>query len=82
MEEHKERTNVQSQDNSQSEREEKTFIQIQTLSLGTKPLTICMKQIVQREWKESWKSTKPRRGLHKKKKQKHISSHTLFFLHY
>jgi hypothetical protein len=53
MEEHKERTNVQSQDNSQSEREEKTFIQIQTLSLGTKPLTICMKQIVQREWKES-----------------------------
>jgi len=36
-----------------SEREEKAFIQIQTLSLGPKPLTICMKQIVQRKWKES-----------------------------
>lgn len=43
-----------------------TFIQIQTLSLGPKPLTICMKQIVQREQKESWKSTKPRIGLLKK----------------
>ncbi len=52
-----------------SEREEKPFIQIQTLSLGPKPLTICMKQIVQREWKESWKNTKPRRGLLNKGKK-------------
>jgi hypothetical protein len=46
-----------------NEREEKTSTQIQIPSLVLKPLTYCVKQIKQREWKESWENTKLKIGL-------------------
>jgi hypothetical protein len=46
-----------------NKREEKVPTQIQNSSLGPKPFPIHMKQIRQREGKESWKSAKLRRDF-------------------